>query len=191
LDWIAVDPDRGSRSVVNASFTVKQVCSSLRCHVHPIGKAVRNLEHDYNILTAAAAGNHGDSYHRYYPAMNGIAVGGLAKDRVSRWSHSNYGVNIDIYAPAQFVESDTHVLNWDRRSEIDDCYKYPDSCTSGTSFAAPFVTGMIARYIQDNPGATRDDVMNYFYQEAANGYSQLVDNGDGRFLPIVNVNDCY
>jgi hypothetical protein len=49
----------------------------------------------------------------------------------------------------------------------------------------------VARYLENNAGATRADVLDYLYTEAAAGYNALIDNGDGRWLPVVNVNDCY
>lgn len=49
---------------------------------------------------------------------------------------------------------------------------------------------IVARYLQNHPGASKDAVINFLYSEASTGNGVLVNNNDGRMLPVANISDC-
>jgi subtilisin family serine protease len=105
-------------------------------------------------------------WQEYHPW--GEAVGGPG-------SGSSYGSCVSISAPARNVVS-INLDGSERTTHI-----------SGTSFAAPQVTGAVARYLQNNSSATPDDVWNWLVAtsttEDQNGYPVLNDpNGSAQRL---------
>jgi subtilisin family serine protease len=106
------------------------------------------LAHEKNILIVAAAGNDkhpAPTYPCSYEEV--ICVGAHTVDgNIS--SFSNYGAHIDLLAPGTRILSTWPTQRRSRLFTIDDNYEY----MSGTSQAAPFVTGLLARLL--NQGLT-------------------------------------
>jgi aqualysin 1 len=67
---------------------------------------------------------------------------------------SNYGYTVDVHAPGVSILTPRHI-GWDIEKEW-----------SGTSFAAPHVAGVVARYLQVNPSATPAQVESYIINTA-------------------------
>lgn len=195
LDWIPTDPKRGTaRSVINMSFSWLSAWAPDNSAAAK--RAINSLVDDYNMVAVAAAGNEDDNVYWYFPASatRAITVAGTQKAADTRWTYSNYGSYVDLYAPAQYIES-LHIRGDDLRSEAGSCFSitsYPqDSCTSGTSFAAPLVSGVVARYLQTRPSATRDQVLDYIEAEsAANTGINIVDPAAGKLIPLLSMTDC-
>ncbi|MEU8259865.1 S8 family peptidase [Micromonospora sp. NPDC048999] len=131
VDWLAGHHD--ARSVANFS---------LQGYGTAANTAVENLI-DSGVQPVFAAGNYSTDACTNGPrSARGITVG--ATDSTdNRASFSNYGTCVDIFAPgvnitSAGIASDTAV----------------GSGWSGTSMAAPHVTGWLARYRQQNPNAT-------------------------------------
>ncbi|MFV0392711.1 MAG: S8 family serine peptidase [Paludibacteraceae bacterium] len=114
-----------------------------------------------NVLIVCASGN--DNFTAVnYPAShpNVLAVGGTNNSN-KRASFSNYGNLLDIVAPAENIYS----------TDLDDSYSFD----SGTSFAAPQITGIAALVFTVRPDLTGQQVKDVIEQTArkVGGYSYI------------------
>ncbi|NBG88875.1 S8 family serine peptidase [Isachenkonia alkalipeptolytica] len=99
---------------------------------------------DSGIVVVASAGNSGDGQF-FYPASysNVISVGSINENRL-RSRFSNYNSGITVMAPGESIYSTT----------LGGTYGYYE----GTSFSAPFVSGVAALIKAKDPGMTPDEV---------------------------------
>lgn len=207
LDWICLKDARraGHSSVVNISASGLWY-GKAGIDAGAMAAAIQTTVDTFNIPVVVAAGNAqagGDNVYWYSPAnaARAITVGGTNKDDDAKWSYSNYGNTTVLYAPAQFVESVSlkvravqPLLDRDYyRSELNQCNdpRYNDTCTSGTSFAAPLVTGVIARYLQRHPYTSRDALLAMLQAQASAHNGVLVyESGTGASLPLLGFQEC-
>ena len=109
------------------------------------------------VIMVAAAGNNNVNACNHYPSRIGLVVGvGSTDDDDRRSSFSNWGNCVRIFAPGRNILS---------------TYR-PGSATatlSGTSMSAPHVAGAVALYLQNNPSATRNQVLSALYSTATPG----------------------
>jgi len=198
LDWIATSDTRRQpgKSVVNISSTWLYYFGNP--NYSAVSNQINALADTYNIPVVTAAGNFNDHAYWYGPgnASRAINVGALQKNSSLRWTYSNYGFNVAFYAPGQYVESAATMPNatpgtFLYRSALDDCvFGYPnDTCTSGTSFAAPHVAGIIARYLQKYPGATHDTIVSALQNSSFTYGGATVTEPGGKTVPILVYRD--
>jgi subtilisin family serine protease len=131
MDWIATHAPAGSV----ANF-------SLQGYGTEASAAAEELI-DAGVLAVFIGGNfNSDACANAPRSARGITVGATTRTD-ARWSSSNYGACIDVFAPGHDITS----------AGIDD-----DTAVAagwqGTSMAAPHVTGWVARYLEGDPGAT-------------------------------------
>ncbi len=124
------------------------------------------LEEAYNnnIPIVVATGNDNHNYI-YYPANSPytIATGALKPDMEERKDNSNYGLGLDVCAPGEGLYStDISGLNGYNcddpllSNDLDDT-DY-SKLGSGTSFAAPMVSGAIALMLDVNPNLSIEEI---------------------------------
>lgn len=172
LDWIPTDPSGvGASKVVNMSFEFLIYDDGVSAIDEILSTYVSQNPPIVPVAAAGNSANGGDSWWTRPAQSPGvISAGGLNSMDDTKWQFSNH--RVDLYAPAQFVESATYVwgISENRylvRSELGDTNGCPwDSCTSGTSFAAPVVSGIAARVLNAQPGLSAQWVEDYIVSES-------------------------
>jgi hypothetical protein len=107
----------------------------------------------------------------YHPVINVGAMDDFVESNYKerKASYSNSGPGVDIYAPAQ----DTLAAGLPSGSYADfqryDNPTHYDNNFNGTSAAAPVVTGLVALYLQRNPGATSQEVRQWLLNDYGQG----------------------
>lgn len=101
------------------------------------------LAFSQNILIVAAAGNDHHAAPTYPCSYEEVICVASHSVNGSLSSFSNYGAHVDIIAPGTRILSTWPTTKRSRSFTIDDNYEY----LSGTSQAAPFITGVLARLL--------------------------------------------
>jgi subtilisin family serine protease len=118
------------------------------------------------VITVVAAGNDNQPACNYSPARvaNAITVAAsTASD--GRWINSNYGTCVDVFAPGVRI-----VSTWINSTTAIDSI-------SGTSMAAPHVSGVAALYLQSNTTASQSTVASAIINSATT--NKVVSPGTG------------
>jgi thermitase len=111
---------------------------------------------DHGVILVAAAGNKASDVP-FYPAAYSETLGVAATTYSdNRWSLSNFGTYIDLAAPGVAIWS----TNWTAANPND------YTSRSGTSMAAPHVSGVAALMLSVNPGLSQQEVYDILRQSA-------------------------
>ena len=140
LNWILNNHAAGERAILNLSIGFSSTVSS-------VDTAITNIMNE-GVVVIAAAGNEATSACGNTPASTlGTISVGASTDQDREASFSNYGLCVDLFSPGSNIESTFPIVNGTANS-----YK----AQSGTSMAAPFVSGAIARFLQTLDAAPTD-----------------------------------
>ncbi|GBF97760.1 peptidase S8 [Raphidocelis subcapitata] len=162
LEWVAanhVPPAIAHMSVEGAYSSV-------------VNRAVEQLIANHNLHVVVSAGNSALDACRVSPGSTSSAITVAAIDsNLARWAFANWGACVDVFAPGVSILS-----------------AVPDSDSStgiktGTSMAAPFVTGVVALYVERHPGASTAEVMQRLYASALRGAVRDDPLGYGTLFP--------
>lgn len=107
------------------------------------------------VVLCAAAGNEGKDTTAYPAGFEHVISVGASTSGDSRWSSSNYGPSVDVFAPGAGSEG---VLSTTRSGAY--------GWNSGTSMAAPQVAGLAALILSQHPEYTNQDVTDRIVQTA-------------------------
>lgn len=199
LEFLNTSDTRTGQKVLNISASSLTTFDSRETTLKQMIGTLTDAAQNFKVVVAA--GNEDSDAWWYIPssAERAISVGGINKDADTKWASSNWGGEVDFYAPAQFLESASQVLPpWSglsrplMRSELSDCSTggLPDTCTSGTSFAAPHVAGVVARYLERHPHTRRDDVVNALNSISATYSGATITDRTGVTRRIVVFSEC-
>lgn len=120
-------------------------------------EAAINYALDHDVIVVAAAGNLAGETPFYPAALDGVIGVSATTAEDVRWDRSNYGSYIDLAAPGDLIYSTYYQLD-----NLFGGYTY----MSGTSMAAPFVSGLAGLILSIDPALTRTDVMQMLYDGA-------------------------
>lgn len=210
LDWVESDvlqtqPDAATRrAVLNISVNVARAKLS-PADFEALTNQVRRLITQDGIVVVVAAGNEKSDPRNYWPSNvdEAIVVGGLdpsariwerdpvidpiynnicKDDPVTnpggyRDCGSNRGDAVDIWAPAAYI----HTVLGDNNNVA-----VAPILNSGTSYAAPVVTGTVALYLENHPGASPATVRNALVAEGT-----PLGDVDGNGTPDVLVHSIF
>ncbi|MFQ5636249.1 MAG: S8 family serine peptidase, partial [Gammaproteobacteria bacterium] len=138
----------------------------------------RAIDHawDRNVLVVVAAGNTGEDTATYGPAASAhVLTVGASDANDERAGFSNWGASIDLVAPGVDVLSlrasrtDFALIAGLADYAPGDWFVGPDALlyrATGTSFAAPLVTGVASLVIAGNPDITAAELLRLLTQSA-------------------------
>lgn len=135
LAWILNNHGLGEKAILNLSIGFDSSVSS-------VDTAITNIMNE-GVVVVAAAGNSAASACGTTPAatLGTISVGSSTISDIES-SFSNYGQCVDLFSPGSAIKSTFPYL-----SGATNTYQV----LSGTSMAAPFVSGVVARFLQTLP----------------------------------------
>lgn len=132
------DGSRGCIKVINMSWGDLS-------NAFVISDAV-NYAYQHGCVLVASAGNSSDTFVLYPAALPNVISVGATDQNHQIASMSNYGEGVDLFAPG------TSILS----TQINGGY----NTMSGTSMAAPHVSGVAGLILSKYPGLTNDDLRN-------------------------------
>lgn len=160
INWVI--SNRISPSVMNMSFSGPTTPTSFN-----VDNAVNNAIAS-SITCVIGAGNDNANVSGYYPAHVGAALTVGASTRTdTKASYSNWGSGLDLFAPGgqapdHYIPVPASGWAYGGANNVTDGF-------TGTSAAAPHVTGAVAQYLQVNRGASPADVAAAIVGNATNG----------------------
>lgn len=164
LDWVMWN--RVSPSVVSISIG--------GAYTQSVNNAVEALVASGCPVVVSAGNSNGDATEMSPASAPSAITVGATEDDDAIADYSNWGAGVDIFAPGSYIPSA------DTASTTGYVFK------SGTSMAAPLVSGLVAQFLQSYPDATPATVLRKLLESALQGAVQ----GDLHGAPNVLAHPC-
>ena len=217
VDWIIeTHQSLGKPSVANMSFivetpeissTIEVLTSSLIAAGVILVVSSGNQKTDAFFVSPANAGSrrtvstqaNGSVIETLYdPSIKPIVVsasGTITSTRDTVWANGNYGEVVDIFAPGENIYGASLYYS----NDIPDFTKERYDVKTGTSMAAPFVSGVAALYLEQNPSLTNDELRKILIEDSTKNVFDLLEtinpridydyfDANGDKLTILNTN---
>ncbi|KAG2497251.1 hypothetical protein HYH03_004835 [Edaphochlamys debaryana] len=162
LDWVA----RNLRAPAVVHMSLEGPYSAA------VNAQVEQLVTKMGAVVVVAAGNRNVDSCGVSPAsaQSALTVAAIAADG-RRWYKSNWGSCVDVFAPGVSIMA---AVPWSDTAE---------AAKTGTSMAAPLVSGVAALYLEANPGASADEVTQRLLRSSLAGLVADDAYGYGTFAP--------
>lgn len=151
-DWM-VSVDQAVQRLIDAKFTVVAAAGNFTTNIHTTARSFTPARVPGVITVGGSKGQYASEQDTPWDVPN---PEDLPDNGVIDEPGTNYGAEVDIFAPAHNVKS----AHYDSADAIRTQYK------SGTSFAAPLVAGVAATILQVYPEFTAEQVWGYIRDEA-------------------------
>lgn len=162
LDVAGVARNPHPAKVINASLGSKPAATEMPTPY--LYQEVFQRLHDKGVTLVIAAGNDNVDASRVTPASaDNVIVVGSYNSHHQRSDFSNFGKKVDVYAPGEDIFSSVNKGEKGQTEQNDDYM-------SGTSMAAPVVTGVVALILEKNPDLTPDQIENILKETAHKQY---------------------
>lgn len=160
IDWVAANAARPA--VINMSLGGGTSSTLDAAVANTVAKG---------IAVVVAAGNANANACNYSPAREPSALTvGATTSSDARASYSNFGTCLDLFAPGSSIKSTWHTSS------------NATSTLSGTSMAAPHVTGLAALILQETPSATPAQIADAVKTGATTGKVTSAGSGSPNLL---------
>jgi thermitase len=128
------------------------------------------------VMVIASSGNDSYRWHAYPAAYAGVMAVGASDGMDRRAPFSNYGPHLSVAAPGSYIVSTLGAITRHDRDYPSDI-KNEYAIFSGTSMAAPHVTGLAGYMLTFNPELKPHEIKTYIerhadYVDGANGYTE-------------------
>jgi subtilisin family serine protease len=164
IDFVLANRVVGRRQVINLSLGGS--CSNGNCDTDPLVMAVNNAA-AAGVIVVVSAGNDFCNAAGASVGSPGSATGAITVAASNRFDalayYSNYGQKIDIIAPGHSVVTACSSLL------TSSCNAAGMWTSSGTSMAAPHVSGVVAQLLEKNYTATPQAVLSAMQCDALKG----------------------
>ncbi|MFZ0325135.1 MAG: S8 family peptidase [Actinomycetes bacterium] len=152
IDWVISDAaKKPGPAVVNLSLAFPE-------RFVGVSRAMHRLERAHITAVVAAGNDSGDACQHTPARVPTVLTVGAVNRTDRRWSGSNTGPCVDLFAPGVSVRS---VLSGGG------VFSYRGS--GATSWATPYVTGTAALYLSTHPGAHPPDVRRWILSSSTKG----------------------
>ncbi|MDX2304488.1 MAG: S8 family serine peptidase [Microscillaceae bacterium] len=135
---------------------------------NPLLKDAIRYAHEQGVVIVAAIGNNGNASTLYPAAYPETIAVGFSNSQDKRADFSNFGTHLDVVAPGQYI--------FGLQYNSDEAYNF---VYSGSSMAAPLVSGLASLLLAQNPELTSEQIRQIIQNTAEDQVGDPVEDTPG------------